>query len=140
MRTRQLLAATGLLLGLTGCFQQVVQTGRPAGATVIQKKWVPTYIFGLVEAKPIDVRAECPQGVAVVRTGMSFLNGLVGGLTLGIFTPQELTVTCASGSAMLDARFEIHVASSATAADRIAALQQAIATAQSSGEAVVLRF
>jgi hypothetical protein len=33
-----------------------------------------------------------------VETEHSFLNGLVGALTLGIYTPMHLTVTCASGA------------------------------------------
>lgn len=140
MKSRQLLALAGLVVVLSACFQQVVNTGRPAGATTVDQKWVSTWIFGLVEAKPIDVRAQCPQGVARVRTGQSFLNGLAGGLTLGIWTPQEVSITCASGSASLDVRFEIHVAAGASSADRIAALHQAIETSRSTREDVLVRF
>lgn len=38
---------------------------------------------------------KCPKGVAKVETLMSFLNGLVSGLTLGILTPWSIRVTCA---------------------------------------------
>ena len=141
MKSRSLLALAVMAVASTACYHQVVNTGRPASTTVVDKPWVPTFIFGLVEAKPIDVRAQCPQGVAVVTTEQSFLNGLVGGLTLGIFTPQHVTVTCASGTALLpDHHAEIHVAATATAAERDAAMQRAVSQALANDEIVVVRF
>lgn len=91
-------------LMLSGCFHQVVTTGRPAGATKVDKPWTSTWIFGLVEAQPIDVRQECASGVAIVESKASFMNGLVSMLTLGIWTPVHVTVTCSGGGrASLDA-------------------------------------
>lgn len=51
---------------------------------------------------PPEVKAaeECKNGVAMVETKLSFVNMLVGGLTLGIYTPMHIKVTCAAGSAM----------------------------------------
>lgn len=96
------MAVAGCVL-LTGCFHQVVSTGMAPGTTVVAKPWTSTWIFGLVEAKPINVRQECPGGVALVASKMSFLNGLAAGLTFGIWTPQDVTITCAGGRASLDA-------------------------------------
>lgn len=87
----------------TGCFHQVVNTGNPAGATVVDKQFDPGWLWGLVPNTEIDVRKECPMGVAVVETETSFVNGLVSAVTLGIFTPQHVRVTCASRSASLPA-------------------------------------
>src|SRR3954468_5461074 len=84
----------GLLV--SACFHQIVQTGRTPGPTVVEKPWVSTWIFGLVAAQPIDVRQQCPNGVATVDTQESFANGLVGALTLGIYTPQSVKITCAA--------------------------------------------
>ena len=39
------------------------------------------------------------DGVARVETRISFLNGLVSILTLSIFTPMEIMVTCGQGEA-----------------------------------------
>ena len=40
--------------------------------------------------------------MAKVETQLSFVNGLVGLITLGIYTPMNIKVTCAAGgSAML---------------------------------------
>ena len=96
-----------MLLTTTACFHQVVQ-----------HKWVSTWIFGLVEAKPIDARLSCPTGVATIDTQTSFVNGLAAMITLGIWDPQTVTITCASGTAALPQGTELfHVAAQASAAD-----------------------
>lgn len=98
MRALRAALAVSAFVLTTGCYHQVVNTGLPASSTVVQRSFHPTWIFGLVQAQPIDVRQQCPNGIALAGTRMTFLNGLVGALTLGIFTPHEVTITCASGS------------------------------------------
>ena len=46
--------------------------------------------------RTIAAQETCTDGVSKVETQHSFLNGLVGGLTLGIYTPIDITVTCAA--------------------------------------------
>ncbi len=72
-------------------------TGREASNTVVEKKWAPAYLYGLVPAR-VDVSDECTNGIATAERKMSFLNMLVSGLTLSIYSPQSVTVTCAGGS------------------------------------------
>src|SRR3954451_16538370 len=91
------LRASLLALLTTGCFHQVVNTGRTPGTTVVDKPWVSTWLWGLVAAQPIDARQQCPSGVALVTTEQSFANGVVAVVTLGIYTPQHVTIACASG-------------------------------------------
>ena len=87
-----------LALTLAACYHQVVRTELPPSPTVVEREWVPAWVFGLVPAKPIDFRQQCPSGAAVVETQQSFANGLVRLVTLGIYTPQSVRVTCASGA------------------------------------------
>lgn len=87
------------LLASSACFRQVVQTGRTPAATVIDRPWTHTWLWGLVPAKPIDVTSQCRSGIATVVTEESFMNGLVHVLTIGIYTPRHVTITCATGSA-----------------------------------------
>lgn len=130
-----------MLLPTTACFHQVVQTGRPAGTTVVEEKWVSTWIFGLVEAKPIDARAKCPSGVATIETQTSFLNGLLGALTIGIWDPQTVTITCAAKSAMLPSGTQVfHVAAQATDAMANDVMQQAIVRSAETGSRVAVQF
>jgi hypothetical protein len=92
-----------VLLVSSACYRQVVQTGRTPAATVIDRPWTHTWLWGLVPASPIDVTSQCRSGIATVVTEQSFMNGLVWGLTLGIYSPRHVTITCATGSAMAPA-------------------------------------
>lgn len=65
---------------------------------MIEKKWASSWIFGLVPPETVDAAAECPGGVAKVVTQQSFANMLVRFLTLGIYTPTTIVVTCARES------------------------------------------
>jgi hypothetical protein len=84
------------LFSTAGCYHAVVDTGRPADTKVVDKPWVSTFVFGLVPAQVINVAAECPRGIAKVETQQTFVNGLVGVVTLGIYTPQSARITCAA--------------------------------------------
>lgn len=91
------LAAAAVLA--CGCYRQAVQTGRTPSATVIHRPWTHTFLWGLVPAEPIDVTTECRSGIATVVTEQSFLNGVATVLTLGIWTPRDVTIRCATASA-----------------------------------------
>ncbi len=90
------LAAATVLLG--GCYRITVNTGAPPTATTVDKPFVNYFVYGLVPpSDPINVGAQCPQGVSQVITEQSFVNGLVGLLTWSLYTPQHVHVTCAGG-------------------------------------------
>src|SRR5262245_35105262 len=96
MMRRRWVSVMLLAVSATACYHQVINTGRPAGTTVIDMPWVQGWLWGLVAPQPIETRAQCPSNVATVVTEMSFQNGLVSALTLGIYTPQHVTITCAA--------------------------------------------
>ena len=130
-----------LLLVSAACFHQIARTGLTPGNTVVNRPWVTTWFFGLVPARDVDVSQQCPKGVAIVETQQSFLNGLVGALTIGVYTPQTVRVTCASGSASLPTHSrEITVAQTASAAERADALRRAIEQSVDRHETVIVRF
>jgi hypothetical protein len=125
----------------TGCFHQIVQTGQAAGPTVIDKHWDPGWIWGLIANDEVDVRKECPMGVATVETDMSFVNGLASVVTLGIFTPQHVKVTCASRSASLPAGMrQLTIPVGATKEAELAIVRQAIQESAETHAPVALRF
>lgn len=84
---------------LSGCYQARMTTGKDASNTVVEKKWAASYLYGLVPAE-IDVADECPHGIASATRKLSFPNMLVGFLTINIYTPQSVTVTCAARGSM----------------------------------------
>ena len=89
--------ATCLLF--SGCYQAQMTTGKAPSNTVVEKKWAPSYLYGLVGAE-IDVSDECENGIASAERKFTFPNLLVNTLTLGIYLPQNVTVTCAADGSM----------------------------------------
>jgi hypothetical protein len=122
------------VLALAGCFHAVVETGRPAGTTVIYKPWAMSFVYGLVPPPVENVSQQCTNGVSKVETQHSFLNGLVAAITFSIVTPIEIRVTCAAAGGDDDAL--------AVRADGDArtALLQAIELARATGRAVYATF
>ena len=94
------IAVAGMLVA--GCYHATIETGSPASTTVYKQAWASCWVYGLVPPKTVEAQAKCPGGVSRVETQHSFLNQLVGALTFGIYTPMEITVTCA-GSGTADA-------------------------------------
>ena len=142
MIRKRWVGASLLVLGTAGCFHQVVNTGRTPGSTVVDKPWVSTWLWGLVAAQPIDARQACPTGVAVITTEQSFVNGLVGAVTLGIYTPQHVTITCASGGTARLPRGakEFTIPTDAPADLRTSITNKAVESAIETGTPSVLRF
>jgi hypothetical protein len=135
------LAPMGCMLLLSGCFHQVVQTGRAPSPTVVDKPFVATWLWGLVAANEIDIRKECPTGVAVVETEQSFVNGLVGVVTLGIFVPQHVRITCAMGTASLPPGASVlRLAANATTEESELMTTRAVEMARSTNAPVVIQM
>ena len=130
------------LLGAAGCYHAVVETGRQPAPTVVERPWVNTFVFGLVPAPVIDVSAQCPGGIARVETQQTFLNGLVGVLTFGIYTPQSATITCAASrtGALPPSGSATVVAASDSPAARAAAVQVALRRSAASRSPVLVQF
>lgn len=99
---RRLSLVCVLLLSVAGCHHAVVRTGKPPSNEVIKKSFAAGWIYGLVPPDVVATAERCPNGVARVETQLSFANQIVGILTLGIFTPMEIKVTCAAGGVTLD--------------------------------------
>ena len=92
---RTTLAALFLLTA--GCYHASIESGMKPGNDKIEKDWAAGWAWGLVGPEPIEAKSKCTSGLSKVETEHSFLNGLVGFLTLGIYTPMHLTVTCSGG-------------------------------------------
>jgi hypothetical protein len=86
------------LLLLGGCYHASVETGATPSTVVIDQSFASSWIYGLVPPKLVSTTSKCPSGVSKVETQHTFVNQLVGLLTLGIYTPMQIRVTCATGS------------------------------------------
>jgi Bor protein len=83
---------------LTACWHATVETGLTPSTVVIDRSWAASWIYGLVPPKTVETASRCPDGVAKVETELTFLNQVVHLLTLGIYTPMRIRVTCAQAS------------------------------------------
>lgn len=83
-------------LASSGCYRATFVDPR-AYAGDEHEEWTDFYVFGLVNTEEIDVRSFCQGPVARVRTGSNAGTTVVSLLTIGIYTPRKVYVTCASG-------------------------------------------
>lgn len=82
-------------LALTGC---VTQTFKLQGAT----KTMPSYegtshfvFWGIGQEKVLDPKEVCREkNVSQVQTSYSFVDGLLSGLTWGIYSPRSYAIYC----------------------------------------------
>ncbi len=88
-----------LVLMMTGCYHAQITTGLEASNEVYKKAWATSFIAGLIPPDMIDATEHCSNGVAKVETRHSFLNLVAQAVTFSIFSPMEITVTCATSSA-----------------------------------------
>lgn len=90
---RSLLSTFLLLLAVTltpSCYHVTTHTGRPPSGQVITKK-AHMFIIGLVGHE-----STTPCTPATIETQQGVVDWLLAGITMGIYTPYSLTVTCAA--------------------------------------------
>lgn len=84
------------LLCTAGCYHATIETGLAPSNEVIEKDFASGWIYGLVPPSTVETQSKCPNGVSKVETQLSFVNQLVAFLTLDIYTPMDIKVTCAA--------------------------------------------
>ena len=136
MRSKARLAVSPALLAVGACYHVTIDTGRAPNGTTIEKPWAASFIYGLVPPPVVETAGKCPNGVAKVETQQSFLNGLVAGLTFGIFTPWDIKISCASTRAA-STEHTIPVAAEGSA---MKAIERASDEAVQTGEPVYVQF
>ena len=88
--------ATALALLITGCAQQTF-TVQNKPAAVAPKETITHHFFvsGIGQKKTVDAAKICGGAENVVKTEpATFVNGLLGFITLGIYTPLEARAYC----------------------------------------------
>ena len=87
-----MLLATALALLITGCAQQTF-TVQNKPAAVAPKETITHHFFvsGIGQKKTVDAAKICggAENVVKTETQQTFVNGLLGFITLGIYTPLE---------------------------------------------------
>lgn len=86
-----------LTLATTGCYSV---TSRPDGGFKVATKpdfeqRQDFFLWGLVGESHIDVQSVCANGKATqMQSQLTFVDGLLGLVTLGIYAPQSARVWC----------------------------------------------
>ena len=136
----RLAGVLGLILASGACYHATVNTGRPLSMETVEKSFASAWIYGLVPPSTVDVAAQCSNGVARFETQQSFVNGLVMFLTLGIYTPMTIKVTCAGSDSAGGSEADVtRIDPSTTLGEKRQAITQAIHQA-GIGTAILVSF
>lgn len=87
-----------VVVALAGCSTQRFNVGGKVDDTSIasETKMHSFFISGIGQTKTVDAAAICgsANNVISVQAKQSFVNGLLGVVTFGIYTPREYSVYC----------------------------------------------
>jgi hypothetical protein len=100
------------------------------------KHWATSFVYGIVPATVAEAATQCRDGLAKVRRGQTPVNTLVSIVTLGMFSPITILVTCATRSE----KPAIDVPADATLDDRRNALADAVDESLKTHRWVVVRY
>ena len=98
---KKMLLATALALLIAGCAQQTFTVqNKPAAVAPRKPSPIISSFPGIGQKKTVDAAKICGSAENVVKTKQqTFVNGLLGFITLGIYTPLEARV-CAHNNCM----------------------------------------
>lgn len=94
---KKLFVAMLMAGSMAGCATQTFEMkGGNSSTTPDKEVMQPFFVSGLGQTQEIDAAEICGgvDKVAKVESHMSFLNGLLGGVTWGLFTPRQAKVYC----------------------------------------------
>jgi len=129
--------AIALLLSVISITSAQAQDSTSMSARVTAaKQWATTFIYGVVPAAVAQAAAQCQDGLAKVRRGQTPANTLVSIVTIGMFNPITILVTCALPSE----KPAIDVPADATLDERRNALADAVDESLKTHRPVVVRY
>ncbi len=100
MNSKLFVSCIALAVTAAGCHRATFYRDPSAVKGELHERWTDFFIFGLVGTETFDVRSFCPSGQAAqIQTGSNVATAIVGALTLGIYAPRKVYVTCAAGAA-----------------------------------------
>ena len=94
---KKMLFSAALAMLITGCAQQTFTVGnKPTAVTPKETITHHFFVSGIGQEKTVDAAKICggAENVVKTETQQTFVNGLLGFITLGIYTPLEARVYC----------------------------------------------
>ncbi|EEC9990311.1 increased serum survival lipoprotein Iss [Escherichia coli] len=89
--------SAALAMLITGCAQQTFTVGnKPTAVTPKETITHHFFVSGIGQEKTVDAAKICggAENVVKTETQQTFVNGFLGFITLGIYTPLEARVYC----------------------------------------------
>lgn len=85
-----------VILIASGCYSV---TARPDGGFKVAtapnfQERQDFYLWGLVGESHINTQKVCPNGTSQIQSQLTFVDGLLNVITLGIYSPQSARVWC----------------------------------------------
>ena len=96
-KMKKMLFSAALAMLITGCAQQTFTVGnKPTAVTPKEPITHHFFVSGIGQEKTVDAAKICggAENVVKTETQQTFVNGLLGFITLGIYTPLEARVYC----------------------------------------------
>jgi len=91
--TNVLLVVAALSLG--GCYTLTVKNDAPAGGAPVERR-AHQFAFGFYGDAELDLKKECPNGVASFGDKFTAEDVLLSVASVGIYTPRTIVFECAA--------------------------------------------
>ena len=86
-----------MALLITGCAQQTFTVSKQTGSSSTKGNHHPSFLrfWNWAERRKLSMQPKfVPESIVKTETQQTFVNGLTGFITLGIYTPLEARVYC----------------------------------------------
>ena len=100
---------TFFLFSLSACVTPIeIHKGAHNPADISKKKWektIPFFLFGLAgtsRAKQVKAWEKCPTDWYSIKIAKPFTHVLISIFTLGIYTPQKMTIICKADNSLVE--------------------------------------
>lgn len=102
------LASVSIFVLLTGCASQTFYVNGNTQAAPTLEKNQHFFLSGLGQEDTVDAAQVCEgsDNIVKVEARLSFVNGLLGALTRGIYTPRQVRVYCKGDEQSVQHDFE----------------------------------
>lgn len=92
----KMLCVAAVIATLTGCAAQTFTINEGALNTPTKQESQTFFISGLGQEQTLNAAAVCggSENIIKVQAQQTFINGLVGAVTFGIYTPKDAKVFC----------------------------------------------
>lgn len=93
---KKIAMASLLAILASGCTTQTYLMANGGNSTASYNKMQPFFVSGIGQEQEVNAAEVCDGAdkIAKVQTQQTFLNGLLGNLTYGLFTPRQIRVYC----------------------------------------------